>query len=65
MGLAGTPKEELIGFYIRDILEETMGEDYMMQIAKRKMLCKEDKLLESLRRIENLIQWNIFNNTRK
>ena len=55
MAVSAMIKEELIASNIRNILEETMDKDYMTQIAKRQMLCKDDKLVSSLERIESLI----------
>lgn len=55
MAVSMVSKDGLIASHIRNILEETMGEDYMTQIAKRQMLCKDDKLVNSLEKIESLI----------
>lgn len=60
MAVSTMVKEKLIASHIRNILKETMGEDYMTQIAKRQMLCKDDELICSLCSIENLIHVKIF-----
>lgn len=65
MAFSSMTREDFIAIHIRNILKETMGEDYMTQIAKRKMLCKEDKLVNSLQRIEDIIQVKIFTDTEK
>lgn len=65
MAFSSMTREDLIALHIRKILEETMGEDYITQIAKRKMLCKDDTLVNSLQRIEDIIQVKIFTDTEK
>ena len=53
-------RDTLIVRSVRGILEETMGEDYQAQLARRIVLRKDDKVIGHIKKLEEMLNVKIL-----